>query len=175
MSLSEREKELAAVGISIAAGCKPCTDYHLQAVRETGATDDEIRHAIQQGAAVRRRAAGVMEDYALRRDTKYDAQGVPPTRLDLLISTGAACAVNSTDELERYLAAARRANVTEIDVKSVAKLAQFIRGKAISHVEEIIDLRPSEDREPEPLPHREATMQGGCGCHGGELTQAKEG
>lgn len=173
MSLSERERELAAVGISIAAGCKPCTDYHLRSVRKTGATDDEIRYAIQRGAAVGRRAAAVMEDYALKRDTEDDAQGVPPTRLDLLISTGAACAVNSTDELERYLAAAGRANVADIDVKAVAKLAQFIRGKAISHAEELIDLRPSADREPELPPAREAAMQGGCGCHGAELTQAE--
>jgi AhpD family alkylhydroperoxidase len=132
MSLGKREKELVAVGISVAAGCKPCTDYHLKAVRETGATYDEIRDAIQLGAAVRKRAADVMEDYALKRDTTDDAQGMPPARLDLLISIGAAYAVNSTDELERYRTAARKANVAELDVKSVGTLAQFIRGKAIS-------------------------------------------
>jgi AhpD family alkylhydroperoxidase len=45
MPITKKEKELAAVGISIAAGCKPCTDYHMKAVREAGASDDEIRRA----------------------------------------------------------------------------------------------------------------------------------
>ena len=175
MSLGKREKELVAVGISVAAGCKPCTDYHLKAVRETGATYDEIRDAIQLGAAVRKRAADVMEDYALKRNTKDDARGMPSARLDLLISIGAAYAVNSTDELERYRTAARKANVAEIDVKSVVKLAQFIRGKAILHVEDLVDLGPPEDQEPEPVPPRKAMSQGACGCHDSAITQAKEG
>jgi len=175
MSLGKREKELVAVGISVAAGCKPCTDYHLKAVRETGATYDEIRDAIQLGAAVRKRAADVMEDYALKRNTTDDAQVMPPDRLDLLISIGAASAVNSTDELERYLTAARKANVAEIDVKSVGKLAQFIRGKAISHVETLVDPGPPEDQEPEPALLSKITMQGACGCHAGEITRAKKG
>jgi AhpD family alkylhydroperoxidase len=175
MSLGKREKELVALGISVAAGCKPCTDYHLEAVRETGATCDEIRDAIQLGAAVRKRAADVMEGYALKRNTTDDAQGMPPDRIDLLISIGAASAVNSTDELERYLTAARKADVAEIDVKSVGKLAQFIRGKAISHVETLVGPGPPEGREPEPALLSKSTMQGACGCHGGEITRAKEG
>jgi AhpD family alkylhydroperoxidase len=35
-------KELAEVGIFIAAGCKPCTDYHMKAVRQAGALDSEF-------------------------------------------------------------------------------------------------------------------------------------
>ena len=49
MSISLKEKELAAVGISIGAGCRPCTDYHLDAVRKSGASDAEIR-SLQPGA-----------------------------------------------------------------------------------------------------------------------------
>jgi AhpD family alkylhydroperoxidase len=37
-----RNKELAEVGIFIAAGCKPCTDYHMKAVRQAGALDSEF-------------------------------------------------------------------------------------------------------------------------------------
>jgi len=36
-ALTQKEKELGAVGASIAAGCQPCTAYHLRAARDTGA------------------------------------------------------------------------------------------------------------------------------------------
>ena len=40
MAMNGNEKELVAVAISVAAGCKPCTDYHVEAVRKVGATED---------------------------------------------------------------------------------------------------------------------------------------
>jgi len=36
--LSEKEKELVAVGASVAAGCIPCTRYHVKAVQAAGAS-----------------------------------------------------------------------------------------------------------------------------------------
>jgi AhpD family alkylhydroperoxidase len=63
MPIAKKEKELTAVGISIAAGCKPCTDYHVKAVREAGASDDEIRRAIEDAVAVRNAATLIMRDY----------------------------------------------------------------------------------------------------------------
>ena len=45
MAISAKDKELTAIGISIVAGCKPCPEYYVKAVREAGATDDEIGQA----------------------------------------------------------------------------------------------------------------------------------
>ena len=42
MAITPKEKELAAVGMSIATGCKPCTDFHVKAARKSGASDAEI-------------------------------------------------------------------------------------------------------------------------------------
>ena len=91
MAIMKKEKELAAVGISIAAGCKPCTDFHMKAVREAGASDDEIRRAIEDAVALRNAAtspsARVSNDVVLntgkrsRFDVAYqspDSTGSPP-------------------------------------------------------------------------------------------------
>ncbi len=51
--LSHKEKELVAVGASVAAGCIPCTRYHIEEVRATGATTDEITHAIEAALCVK--------------------------------------------------------------------------------------------------------------------------
>jgi AhpD family alkylhydroperoxidase len=49
-----KEKELAAVGISIAAGCKPCTDFHVKKAREVGASEAEIKQSMSDAVSVRR-------------------------------------------------------------------------------------------------------------------------
>ncbi len=33
MSMTPRDKELVAIGISVAAGCNPCTDHHVKVAR----------------------------------------------------------------------------------------------------------------------------------------------
>ncbi len=60
MTLHPKEKELTAVGISVTTGCKPCTDYHIDAVRKAGATEEEIRQAVADALHVRRNALAVI-------------------------------------------------------------------------------------------------------------------
>ena len=65
MTITTKEKELAAVGISVAAGYRPCLDCNFKAVGRAGASDDEIRSAMLDGAAVRAAASQIMADFAL--------------------------------------------------------------------------------------------------------------
>lgn len=67
MPLTYKEKELANVGASVATGCKPCTHYHLNKVREAGASDKEIRQAISDAMAVCDSAKEIMESHGLMK------------------------------------------------------------------------------------------------------------
>ncbi|HJM50532.1 MAG TPA: carboxymuconolactone decarboxylase family protein [Alphaproteobacteria bacterium] len=136
MTMRLKEKELAAVGISLAAGCRPCTDYHLKAVRQAKAGDEEISRARRIAIGVRGRAAEIMAVHGL-------ASGPAPyplsqDRTALLIAIGAAFTVNCTTSLEHYLALAPAAAIDQDELAALAKLATFIRGKAISHVEALV-------------------------------------
>ena len=51
-ALTKRQKELVAAGASIAAGCRPCTTHHFDAARDAGATDAEIRRAVDGALGV---------------------------------------------------------------------------------------------------------------------------
>lgn len=64
MAWTDKEKELVAVG------CRPCTDYHFNKVRETGATDDEIRQAMAIGIRVRNSATNIIRAFAYREARK---------------------------------------------------------------------------------------------------------
>ena len=71
MGLSEKIKELVAVGASITANCQPCLQYHANKAAESGADAEEIAAAIEMGKRVRKGAAAKMDEYSA-------AFGAPP-------------------------------------------------------------------------------------------------
>jgi AhpD family alkylhydroperoxidase len=151
MSITKKEKELAAVGISIAAGCKPCTDYHVKAVREAGASDDEIRRAIEDAVALRSAATSIMSHYGRSHlgegeAAHEEAAAKPRDRVAELVGIGAAFAVNCVSSLENYSRQAESVGVTKAEILEIAKLAKFIKERGASHV----------DRWAESLEHEKA-------------------
>lgn len=145
MSMTPRDKELVAIGISVAAGCKPCTDHHVKVARKARATDDEIRQAVDVALDVRRRAADIMEAHALAHlDEQMEAMGVEVStglsRIKLLVGLGAAFAVNCVSSLKHKLAAAELSGVSEDDIAEIVKMAVFIKKKAASHVERLVNM-----------------------------------
>lgn len=64
--LSDKIAELVALGAAIAATCQPCLHFHLRAVREAGASDDEIREALTIGRTVRQTPARLIDEAANR-------------------------------------------------------------------------------------------------------------
>ena len=145
MATTPREKELVAIGISVAAGCKPCTDHHVAVARKARASDEEIRQATAGAFIVRRRATDIMETYALahlgeNRDVAGFGSLGQSNRMTALVCLGAAFAVNCVASLEHHLAVAEKAGVTEDEIEQIMTLAAFIKQKAASHVERLVGM-----------------------------------
>ncbi len=64
MGLSDKIKELVAVGASITANCQPCLAYHTEKAVASGADAEEIAEAIAMGRRVRKGAAAEMDKFA---------------------------------------------------------------------------------------------------------------
>lgn len=65
MQLDDRIKELIAVGASVTANCKqPCLEYHAAKALESGATEEEIKEAVEVGKEVRKGASGSFDKFA---------------------------------------------------------------------------------------------------------------
>jgi AhpD family alkylhydroperoxidase len=138
MSWTPKEKELVALGISVAAGCRPCTSYHLKAVGKTDSSEEEIHDAIERAALIRRKAAGSMERYALGTSADESrGDGGEFVRVAELLSVGAAYAVNCTEALDKHLRAARKGGITEEELQEVFELAAFIKDKADHHIRKL--------------------------------------
>jgi 4-carboxymuconolactone decarboxylase len=45
--LSERDKELVALGAAVASNCIPCVVFHIREARDCGLTDSEIADAVE--------------------------------------------------------------------------------------------------------------------------------
>ena len=124
MAITKKENELAAVGISIDAGCKPCTDYHMKAVREAGASDEDIRRAVDDAVELRNAATSIMRNYGRSHlgEAEHEvAAAIPRDRVAELIGLGAAFAVNCVPSLERYSRHAELVGVTKAEVLEIVK------------------------------------------------------
>ncbi|MCX9076222.1 MAG: carboxymuconolactone decarboxylase family protein [Candidatus Methanoperedens sp.] len=64
MTFDTKTKELIAIGSSIAANCQPCLEYHLKIAKDSGATEDEIKNAIEIARFVKSKSAIAMDEFA---------------------------------------------------------------------------------------------------------------
>jgi AhpD family alkylhydroperoxidase len=136
MTISILDKELVAIAVSIAAGCRPCTAHHLAAVRQAGATETAIESAVASAVCVRSSATEGMRRQALEIGPQPDGCGCSAKSVwEELAALGASLAVNCTENIDKHLAAARALGVAQGDVDVVFALVGKIRARAISHAE----------------------------------------
>jgi len=146
VTITVREKELSAVGISVAAGCKACTNYHVKAARKAGASDEEIAQSVDVALSVRALATEVMRNHASSRLGETEPVATPDfsegerSRVKELVSVGAAFGVNCVSTLENHLAAAATVGITQEEIAEIVRLAMMIKERAASHVERLCDV-----------------------------------
>jgi AhpD family alkylhydroperoxidase len=64
MELSEKVKELVAVGASFTVNCQPCIQYHAEKALANGADSGEVQAAIEVGKQVRKGASAKMDQFS---------------------------------------------------------------------------------------------------------------
>ncbi len=143
-SLTKKENELIAIGVSIAAGCQPCTAHHFKAVRAAGATEDEIRQALDDALCARNSAIIIMTSLAEKHMSNMPVTEEPcgcdtKPLIGELISIGTALAVNCTTNLETHLKAARAVGASERQIQTTLGLARSIRKIAGQKAEAVVD------------------------------------
>lgn len=71
-NLSQREREIVAIGAAMGSNCIPCIEYHIPEARKAGLSDEELREAVALADKVRQvPARKVLEaaDRLLKADT----------------------------------------------------------------------------------------------------------
>jgi 4-carboxymuconolactone decarboxylase len=65
--LSNRERNLVALGAAIACNCVPCVEYHVPGAKRIGLSDSEIHEALQIADKVRQVPSRAVLEAALAR------------------------------------------------------------------------------------------------------------
>lgn len=99
--LSERERELVAIGASIGSNCVPCVAYHVGQAREVGLGDEQIEAAIALARKVRavpaslvvKTARAQLEGHAPVRSVP----GAPGPNVGVATSRSSCCGQAETD------------------------------------------------------------------------------
>ena len=176
--LTEIQQELIAVGVSVAAGCKPCTAYHLKAARAAGATDEEIRQAVHDALDVRQSATEIMARLVskLLGNTPESGASSPAEKslTDVLVSSGAALAVNCSTSLEAQLNVAQQMGATDYQVQLTLTIARAVKNMAGQKVEAVAAKVAPEgkcsavDHNRQNHGHQPAHESPDCSCSGSE-------
>lgn len=62
--MDKKTEELIAIGTSVGAHCQPCLEYHLEAAKKLGISDEEIKQAIEIGHMVEKGAMSAMRKFS---------------------------------------------------------------------------------------------------------------
>jgi AhpD family alkylhydroperoxidase len=162
IELNQKEQSLIAVGASVAAGCQPCTAYHVKAARTAGACDRSIALAIETALTGRTSATIGMGEWAARYqgakpeiDPEFRAQKL---LIAELTSIATAVAVNSVPDLQKHLTAARDAGARMEQIRAAIEIARKIKRVAEEKIGAITD-KVEEEAQP-------ATAPGASACCG---------
>jgi AhpD family alkylhydroperoxidase len=135
MSLEQRDKELAAIGASIGANCRPCIEHHLAAGREAGLSQAELDDAVATAHALRRQAVELL---AARIDELLGHGGPPPepgavvqpSKARELVALGVSVGANSHGLLHVHVCAALDAGLELSQIRSALKMAGYVQQHA---------------------------------------------
>jgi AhpD family alkylhydroperoxidase len=111
MALDQKDKELAAIGASIGALCRPCIEHHIPAGRDAGLTEPELARAVEVAEATHRIATELLfrRSHELLRGGEAPAgvaAQVPRSRPGELVALGASIGANCHPLLEQHVAGA---------------------------------------------------------------------
>ena len=136
MRLEQRDKELAAIGASIGANCRPCIEYHLRAGREAGLSDRALADAVATARAVRdqairRLAARIDELLGSGSTGQVSGSALDAASRDQeLVALGASVGANAHSLLDAHVASATRHGLTPVEVEAAVAMAEHVQRKA---------------------------------------------
>lgn len=162
--LSAKEQALVGVAMSVANGCKPCTQRYVQAAAEAGACKRGIRLAIESALVARHEATANMalwaESLQGEKPDLDEAFLAPRALWRAIYATGSAYSQHNATGFEAAARGALALGATRPQLMAVLAQSRAMAGAAIGHTEaafQDLGLKgPSRSEAVEPAC--------GCGC-----------
>jgi AhpD family alkylhydroperoxidase len=140
--LTGKERTLIALGASVAAGCQPCTAYHVEAARAAGACGRGMSLVVEAALAGRKSATSAIDEWAERCQggrLEVSAELRAQKRLIVeLTSIATAVAVNSVPDLQEHLKAALESGASSVQIQAAIDIARRIKRTAEEKIEAVL-------------------------------------
>lgn len=135
MSLEQRDKELAAIGASIGANCRPCIEHHLGAGRKAGLSQGELEDAVVAAHALRREAVEVLaarieELLGHRAPSREPVAAGETSKAHELVALGVSVGANAHGLLHVHIPVALAVGFELSQVRSALKMAGYVQEHA---------------------------------------------
>jgi AhpD family alkylhydroperoxidase len=135
MPLEQRDKELAAIGASIGANCRPCIEHHLVAGRDAGLSQAELDYAVATAHELRREAVELL---VARIDELLGHRAVSPepvavgetSKASELVALGVGVGANAHALLHVHVPAALDVGLEFAQIRSALKMAGYVQEHA---------------------------------------------
>lgn len=138
--LNKKEKEVVNLSASIAAGCLPCTKFHVKKCKKAGLTDKEIEYIINKIEITCNRATSAMVKKAsdgdlnileesLNKDINID------NNTEALIGITVSYIMNNTFLFRSYSSQSAVINDAPHKIPEIIKISKPIAVKARIHME----------------------------------------
>ena len=141
--LTQKEKELIAVGAAVSGGCVKCSNYHFKQAIEQGASKDEVHQAvmaattvIESSVEILQRTAYSLMNIERQAVTVRDIETSEP--LTALIKLASAVAANNVANVKRYIGIADELGSSSSEINLTIRLARVIQKRAGKFVDEAI-------------------------------------
>lgn len=162
--LTQNERQMINLGISITGGCRPCTKYHVRKCMESGLTDDFISYVIEKAEQVSTQAVKVLTAKAFKTlnrkiTTEFIVPGEKDNETDILIGLAISYTLNSTVLLGEYLNYAKDMGISREKISEIMAISKFIFQKAKSHADILCEKFHVEKNN-----IQNGCCSPGCGC-----------
>lgn len=135
MRLEQRDKELAAIGASVGANCRPCFEHHIAAARAAGLSEAELAASVRSARTVRDQSIALLasridELLGAGARTEDRARAMAGSRDEALVALGASVGANSHALLEAHIATAGRLGLSSRELASALAMAEHVVRRA---------------------------------------------
>jgi len=161
---TEKLREIINLGASIAAGCQPCTKYHIKKCIEASMSGIEIHEIIDQALQVTAEAFQIMSLKAInyangsnKKVVEFDLKC--ETKRDVLVGLVSSYTINNTDIFDFFLKSAYKLGIGDSEISNIMETSKFIYSKAKAHVDIL-----SENKGLISQVYSKQDCSSGCGC-----------
>ena len=144
INLTNREKEVINLAISVTSGCQPCAKYHIKKCKEENIPETEIYEIIEQSELIYKKSIEILKQKAISSSVPESKKDLElnlacENKSEILVGLSVSYTLNNTDLFDFYIKKVDQLEVNIVILSFIMQTSKFIFDKAKAHVEILVE------------------------------------